>query len=475
MTHPFDYFVIIAEMRTGSNFLETNVNLFSEIKCFGEAFNPNFIGHPNTNEILGITQAMRDADPLRLIKTIKELPKGLGGFRYFHDHDPRALEIFLDDPRCAKIILTRNPLESYISWKIARATGQWKLTNVKQQRDSRVSFDAAEFEQYTTELQAFQIKLLNRLQISGQTAFYLAYEDLLDVEVINGLARFLGVSERLDALDSSIKKQNPKPMQSKVSNYDDMEEALSGQDPFNLTRTPSFEPRRGAAVPSYLAGVKAPLLYLPVKGGPEAEIRDWLAGLDGEHSAALQPMPTQKALRQWKRQNGQHRSFTVIRHPVARAHAVFSSSILPVGIEQFAHIRKVLRNAYKLPLPAKGPDAGYDRRAHRQAFVAFLEFLRANLAGQTNLRVDAHWASQANVIQGMAQFALPDVIIREDEMTAHMPWLARQIGYDKSAPPADAPADTPVSLANIYDDEIEDLVKNIYQRDYMIFGFRAWG
>ena len=112
MSGKFDYFVIFAEMRTGSNFLEANLNQFDDIECHGEAFNPHFIGYPNQAEVLGVTQAMRDADPQRLIDTIKSGSKGLGGFRFFHDHDARALELCLDDPRCAKVVLTRNPLES---------------------------------------------------------------------------------------------------------------------------------------------------------------------------------------------------------------------------------------------------------------------------------------------------------------------------------------------------------------------------
>lgn len=102
----FDYFVVFAEMRTGSNLLEANLNAFESFECHGEAFNPAFIGYPKKTEILGITQAMRDGDPARLIDTIKTQSTGMGGFRFFHDHDLRALEIAIADPRCAKIILT---------------------------------------------------------------------------------------------------------------------------------------------------------------------------------------------------------------------------------------------------------------------------------------------------------------------------------------------------------------------------------
>ena len=121
----FTSFVVLAEMRTGSNFLETNLNGIEGISCLGEAFNPHFIGYPNQDTLLGLDKSARDADPLGLLTRIREAPGGISGFRYFHDHDPRILDAVLDDPACAKIILTRNPLDSYVSWKIAQATGQW--------------------------------------------------------------------------------------------------------------------------------------------------------------------------------------------------------------------------------------------------------------------------------------------------------------------------------------------------------------
>jgi len=289
MSDQFDYFVVFAEMRTGSNFLETNLNAFEDLACHGEAFNPHFIGYPNKSEILGVTRETRDNDPLRLIGAMRDEPGALRGFRFFHDHDPRALEIALSDPRCAKIILTRNPLDSYVSWKIAQATGQWKLTDVKRRKEARAVFDAQEYLAHVEALQNFQVLLLNRLQCSGQSAFYLAYEDLQSVEVMNGLASWLGAKSRLEALDKSLKPQNPQPVTAKVANVDVMEAALAELDRFNLTRTPNFEPRRGAAVPSYVACKATPLMFLPMRGGPEAEVIDWMALWTGLILAIWQP------------------------------------------------------------------------------------------------------------------------------------------------------------------------------------------
>ncbi|MFK7939660.1 MAG: sulfotransferase family 2 domain-containing protein [Roseovarius sp.] len=473
MSDRFDYFVVFAEMRTGSNFLEANLNAFDSFTCHGEAFNPHFIGYPNATDILGVTQDMRDGDPERLINTIKEHSSGMGGFRLFHDHDQRAIDIALNDPRCAKIILTRNPAESYVSWKIAQATGQWKLTNVKRRKASKITFDGVEFEQHITALQQFQVQLLNRLQISGQSAFYVAYEDLQSVDVMNGLAKFLGADEQLEALDDTLKKQNPKSLQDKVANFDDMQTLLAGGDAFNLTRTPNFEPRRGPGVPGFVTAAHAPLLYMPVRSGPEAEVVQWLAELDEVTPDTLAVKHNQKSLRQWKRLKKGHRSFTVIRHPVARAHAAFCAKILNRGPGTFTEIRKTLRNFYKVPLPGQITE-DYDRRTHREAFMGFLEFLKANLNGQTGIRVDANWATQAAVIQGMSVFALPDMIIRESEMPGYLTALARQVGYLKPGKPLVAVDDHPIALSEIYDAEIEALVREIYQRDYMMFGFKNW-
>lgn len=473
MSQPFDYFVMFAEMRTGSNFLEANLNAFDGISCLGEAFNPHFIGYPNKTEILGVTQAMRDADPLRLVGAIRDQPGVLGGFRYFHDHDPRILETILGDPRCAKIILTRNPAESYVSWKIAQATDQWKLTDARKRKDSRITFDRDEFESHLQALQAFQVRLLNGLQVSGQTAFYVDYEDLQSLEVINGLARWLAVPEQIDALDQKLKKQNPEPMREKVTNFDAMADALARLDRFNLSRSPNFEPRRGAQVPSFTAAARSPLLYMPVRSGPDQQVLAWLAALDSVDLSELVSNFSQKELRQWKRSHPGHRAFTVLRHPLARAHSAFCERILPSGQGSFTEIRKTLRRVYKLPIPGRMPDEAYDRIAHRKAFGAFLDFLRANLNGQTPIRVDAAWASQTHILQGFANFSLPDLIIREDEMQTELPALAARMGLPAVPVAATSPT-LEHALEDIVDDALEEACQQVYQRDYVSFGFGRW-
>lgn len=458
----FQSFVVLAQMRTGSNFLEANLNALDGVTCHGEAFNSAFIGYPNRDSLLDMTQAERDENPQALLTKIK-VQVGMHGFRYFYDHDPRVLDTVLNDASCAKIILTRNPIDSYISLKIANATGQWKLTNAKMARSQQIPFDRSEFEQHLSESQAFQVQILNALQRSGQTGFYIGYDDLRDVDVLNGLAEWLGVNDRLDAIDSTLKPQNPKPAVDKVANADAMADALARLDEFNLSATPNFEPRRGPVAPSYIAAGQAPLLYQGIRGGPEAAMRAWLTKIDGELIDGF----TQSTLRKWQRTHKTQRSFTVLRHPLARIHATFCEKILPTDGDAYVEIREQLRRHHKVPLKARADAPGYD---HRAAFEAFLDFVQQNLNGQTSIRVDPWWTTQTAVIQGFAELRTPDILIREDELSSMLPLICAQIGIDMPALPAytDPHLDR---LMSIYDGTLEQRARKIYQRDFLNFGF----
>ena len=468
MTGKFDSFVIFAAMRTGSNLLEAHLNTFGDIQCYGEAFNPFFIGDSETDHMFGFTLSKREADPKGFLAAMRAQEGHVSGFRFFQDHDPRVLDLVMDDPRCAKIILTRNPLESFVSWKIAEQTGQWRLTDMKDHVAGRAYFSPQEFEVYLNDLQQYQLMLLHRMQSSGQTAFYLAYEDISDLDVINGLGAFIGSQEKLEDLPKKLKKQNPSPLSDKVINFEEMQEALSKLDRFDLTRTPNFEPRRGAQVPTYVAAAKSPVFYMPIFGGPEQVAKNWLADLDGVGEDALQSGFNRKSLRQWRRKNQFHRSFTIVTHPLERAWNVYCHNLVAAGDGEYNTMKKHIGKLYKVPFPA--PDA--DAKAFRDGFLEFLYFLKGNLTGQTSVRVDRSWASQDNVLMGMARFAQPDMILRAESLEQGLAQLSEQVGID-SAPLRPGDSSFP-ALADIYDAELEAAAKDAYQRDYVVFGYRAW-
>ncbi len=474
MTARFDYFIVLAAMRTGSNLLEANLNALEGVTCHGEAFNPHFIGRLKSESLLDITLEDRDNDPLRLVQAIKFAPGELNGFRFFEGHDPRVLEPALSDPRCAKIILTRNPLDSYVSLKIARETKQWQLKNIKRRREAQVEFDAQEFEKYLDQQQEFQLLTLHHLQASGQTPFFIAYDDLNRLDILNGLAAWLGVSDQLTSIDDTLKPQNPEPPLTKVTNPEEMERALSGIDRFNLHRTPNFEPRRGPAIGNYYAAPETPLMYLPVRNGVEDSVTSWMADLDGVGIDELITNQNRKQTRRWLRNHAGHRKFTVLRHPLARAHWAFCAYILGTEPGAYLKIRGILRNRFKIPIPGQLRKDNYPVDQHYEAFSAFLTFVRQNLNGQTSVRVDGVWCSQSQLLEGIASFALPDLILREDEVITALPDLARRTGHETPPSPSLGKPDTPFTLNDIYDDKLEALAFDAYQRDYMQFGFGDW-
>ncbi|MGB3146648.1 MAG: nodulation protein NodH, partial [Paracoccaceae bacterium] len=163
---PFHSFVVFAAMRTGSNLLEAELNSFDGVTCHGELFNPAFIGGPAKPKVLGMSKPERDADPGRLLQLVQEVG-GLNGFRFFPGHDERVLPMLLQDRGCAKIILRRNPLDSYVSLKIARQTGQWRMGDGRTRKEAKATFQAEEFASYRAELEAYYQALQRLLQYSG--------------------------------------------------------------------------------------------------------------------------------------------------------------------------------------------------------------------------------------------------------------------------------------------------------------------
>ena len=459
MAEPFRSFVIFAGMRTGSNLLEATLNRIRRVTCFGEAFNPYMMGWPDKDELLGITRAEREADPLVLLARITGKPDHLPGFRYFHDHDPRVFDPIMADRSCAKIVLTRNPADSYVSTRLARETNQWKLNETETPAPAATRFDPAEFQAMLAETDGFLSRILRGLQETGQAAFWLSYDDLREASVMTGLLHWLGRSD-LDRVEPAADQvpQNPREMAEKVENLGEMRQTLAALDRFDLTRIPGFEPRRGPAVPSFLASEGGRgLIFMPVRGGPTQAVRDWL-GACGPLADGF----TQAGLRQWKRDRPGHRGFTVIRHPLHRAWAAFGHLLAGARPE----LRQLLREVHRVALPADPDLPGMGAEESARHFAAFLDFLRRNLHGQTSLPTHPIWASQAEVIAGFARFGSADLIAREDRLAEDLDWLARSAGID--APAAPAGADWPDFLE---DRALVTAARQAYLRDYVTFGF----
>ncbi|KIT15105.1 hypothetical protein [Jannaschia aquimarina] len=459
MSSRFDAFVLLAGMRTGSNHLEATLNSVPGIESHGEVFNPVFIGKHNRSEMHGMAMADRDRAPLELLRRVIENADGLPGFRLFGNHDPRVLDAILPDPAIAKIVLGRNPLEAYISLKIARETDQWMLKNPKMAKSVKVSFDGAEFDEMVSDERAFRSRIRRELQVTGQSAFWIDYAEIGDRDIIDGLVRFLGMNASVETLGGRLKRQNPGPVEDKVINPEALQAHLDGLDPFGLTRAPDGEPAGGPAVPTMMAAAGLPILVLPIPGGPTEALEDWLTRLAG--GAAPTTGMSQKALRRWMRANEGFTSLTIVSHPLDRAYRVFCDHVLAQGQKP---LRQVLERHYNADLSEMS-----DQAAFRTAFAAFLRFVKANLGGQTALPVRSVWGRQTTALHGMSQVVPPMRVVRGGDAEEVLPQLLP--GAPDWIP---APAQDRIPLAAIYDAELEDLSREAWRRDYVTFGFGAW-
>jgi len=468
----FRYWVVLGGMRTGSNLLEEHLAAFPGITAHGELFNPHFFGRPKQTSQFGLSMEARESDPVRVVEAMQSTGDGLPGFRLFHDHDPRVIAHVLNDPTAAKIILTRRPIDSYVSLKVARKTGQWWLGDLTTARAAKVLFDAEEYTDFLDGLSAFQTNIARSLQITGQTAFHIDYDDLSDDDIIAGLGVFLGVEAPQEKGRIRAKVQNPGPLTDRLSNPGDAEDTLRRLATPDIAGAPLREPGRGPGLKFFRACAEAPLLYTPIRGAGHDPIPQWLMQIDpgGNVLSGL----TQHDMRGWKRQHPGHRSFTVVRHPLPRAYDAFCRFILPAEHDAYADLRAALIERYDVPLPPNGPDSLWTSSQQHDAFLAFLGFLKGNLGGQTSLRVDNTWASQGILLQAITDFAIPDRVIREDTLAAGLHDVATEAQVAAPAIKDGFSAPTPIALADIRDADIDKNIRAAYQRDFMMFGFDRW-
>lgn len=494
---PYRYFAILGMMRTGSNLLQRSLDQFPSITCHGELFNPAFINGPTNQTDFGMTTAERDADPMALIDAMVAIGQRdtLSGFRLFDGHDPQATSAVLQDPSAAKIVLRRNPLDSFVSLKIAKETDQWMLMKQRARRSTRIHFDIAEYRDYLAQSESFYARVHHSLKVSGQTAFAIDYSDVSDLAVLNGLATWLGVDERLDSVEASILRQNPGPLEEKVANYAEMLDLLRNEGGVHRTGEGARSDRAGGLRFMHVTQ-RAPLLYAAIPGGPNEQVHRWLYGIDGgdpqrdKFATMMETSPpfcspqNRRALTDWLQTHPGNVCFTCVRHPVARAYDVFMTKFFGSKDEDiFPRIRTHAQERYGMNLPAAGSmdraaleRSGYDVARHRESFVAFLDFLRANLAGRTPMRVDALWAPQYEFIEGFSSAITLSLILREEDLIAGAAYLKKRfsLGDVRNGVLRKSEQNHLFPLDEIWTPQIEAQCRAAYGRDYLQFGFSDW-
>lgn len=224
-------FMLVGMMRSGSNFLERKLNLLPSVRCHGELFNPKFVGLAADfgDQYLGYKRHdvwTRNHDSLGFLnEVLAGCDRAQCGFRMFLDHDPAVMAETLYNPAIKKIVLTRNLLDSFVSLQIARETDVW-LTTDHPQEVTRVHVDPDELVNFALRQSMFYNDVLTILQRTGQRYFHIDYSEIKDLEQLNGMAEFLGVSERFSEVVEPILRQNPAEQREKIINHAQLIEVL---------------------------------------------------------------------------------------------------------------------------------------------------------------------------------------------------------------------------------------------------------
>ena len=481
---PFTHFAIFGTMRSGSNLLEQYLGQYERLLPFGELFNKGFIGTPGQQECLGITREQRDQAPEKMLEAILNASaEKIPGYRIFQAHDPRMLKRALDDPNCAKIILSRDPVESFTSLNIATATDQWMISDIAHRKPAKITFDLDDFVEYIRLQQVYYDKIYQALKLSGQPYFEIDYSALGELATINRLVEFIGGCAPKTALEQPIKRQNPQSLADKIINYKDI------WQPLGLPQNP--KPEAPVIKPSHERGTDLSRIYFckhrslafaPIPAGPDIMVRRWMEFQDGQ-------MPnngfTHERLNEWLKPRAAPIFFSVLRHPVRCAYSSFMNKVFPTAGGAYHKIRQQLVSQYGLLLP-KGnisentPQAwleksGYGLEEHRTGFKQYLVFVAGNLQGKTDIRQDGKWQLQSEILRRYRVLHPISYIFREETLETDLAFLENKLDlapYPDALPPFEPPFS--FALSDVYDTEIESLTQAAYAADYQAFDFENY-
>lgn len=225
-------FLLVGMMRSGSNFLERQLNLLPDVRCHGELFNPVFIGfsHETAGRPTGYSRdnpAARNADEERFVHSVDQAcDRGVLGLRLFLDHSPAMTARLLHDRQVAKVVLSRNLLEAYLSLETARETGVWLTTEAAQAPPKLVKVDINKLVTFSLRQSLYYNDIQTVLHQTGQPYLQIDYSEIKRLDKLNEIARFVGSRHQFDAVVEPIQKQNPGSLQERVADYPKLVEEL---------------------------------------------------------------------------------------------------------------------------------------------------------------------------------------------------------------------------------------------------------
>lgn len=163
--------------------------------------------------------------------------------------------------------------------------------------------------------------------------------------------------------------------------------------------------------------------------------------------------------------------FTFVRDPGHRAYACFHEK---TGAHSGAMIRRTLQRHWGLRLA--GPDEPTTLEQQRENFAAYLRFVEANLAGDTDIRRDPHWCPQGKMLVQYRKHLKIDVVGKVENFAADMALILHRAGVrrvpDVTARPWRNPP-APFTFKEVLTPTLQILLNRLYEADYVHLGYRS--
>jgi len=270
-----------------------------------------------------------------------------------------------------------------------------------------------------------------------------------------------------------------------------LEQALqiAPADPAALTLQRQLLQPAPTMVPRWPMGMvtapRIPLVYLNLPKCASTTIQNHLLFIaNGAYAREPQAIHQHTGLRRSREDNDETHAlfarqvaegavvFTFVRDPGRRAYACFNEKIMQTGRQSFVAIRHALERGWGLRPPGLDEPPSLERQ--RANFKAFLRFVEANLAGDTEIRRDPHWCPQGPMLVHYRQHLKIDVVGKVENFAADMSLVLHKAGVrripDVQFRPWRHPA-APFSFDEVLTPELQALLSRIYDADYKHLGY----
>jgi LPS sulfotransferase NodH len=225
-------FLLVGMMRSGSNFLERQLNLLPDLRCHGELFNPSFIGfsHQVAGKIPGYARdnpTARNNDEEAFLGAVDQAcDRQVIGLRLFLDHSLQMTARLLYDPNVKKVVLSRNLLEAYVSLETARETGVWLTTEAAKAPPKPVKVDINKLVTFSLRQSLYYNDVQTVLHQTGQSYLQVDYNEIKDLAKLNEIARFVGSAHQFKVVSEPIQKQNPGTLEERITDFQKLVDEL---------------------------------------------------------------------------------------------------------------------------------------------------------------------------------------------------------------------------------------------------------